>query len=74
MENSQGACESRLPLFQAVPSMTFEILHGALVLFGRGAGLERAEVAALAGLRIGLARIEAIFARGQLADHGVLLT
>jgi len=35
--------------------MPLEVLHGALVLLRRGAGVEGAEVAALAGLRIDLA-------------------
>src|SRR5262245_44406011 len=46
-----------------------EILHRALVLLSRGPGLERAEIAAPSGLRILLARIEAI-AGFELADHG----
>src|SRR5262249_31264576 len=46
-----------------------EILHGALVLLGRRARLERAEITAAAGLRVDLARIEAIAARRELADH-----
>src|SRR5580700_6804008 len=50
-------------------SMTLEVLHGALVLLGRRARRKRAEVAAAAGLRIELARIEAIAARFELADH-----
>src|SRR5262249_13989489 len=50
-------------------SMTLEILHGALVLLGRRARLERAEIAAAASLRVDLARIEAIAAQPELADH-----
>jgi len=50
-------------------SVPLEVLHGALVLLGGLARLERAEVAALAGLRILLARVEPIFTRLQLADH-----
>src|SRR5262245_59848697 len=49
--------------------MTLEILHGALVLLGRRARLERAEITAAAGLRVDFARIEAIAARLELADH-----
>src|SRR5215472_7583109 len=49
--------------------MTLEVLHGALVLLGRRARTERAEVAAAAGLRVDFARIEAIAARLELADH-----
>src|SRR5262245_57431025 len=52
-----------------ITSMTLEILHGALVLLGRRARLERAEITAAAGLRVDLARIEAIAARTELADH-----
>src|SRR4051794_23734311 len=50
--------------------VTLEILHLALMFLGRSAAPERAEVAALAGLGIHLARIEPIFARCELADHG----
>src|SRR5436309_7030656 len=46
-----------------------EELHRALVFFGRLPALERAEVAALAGARILLARIESILSGFQLADH-----
>ena len=49
---------------QAVSASAFvlEVLHGALVFFGRGARRERAEVSPLAGLRIYFARIETILA------------
>jgi len=49
--------------------MALEVLHGALVLLGPRARVERAEVAAAAGLRVDLARIEAIAARLELADR-----
>src|SRR5262245_26885584 len=52
-------------------SMALEVLHGALVLLGRRPCLEGAEIAAPAGLRVRLARIEAIAARLELADHGL---
>jgi len=42
--------------------MTLEVLDLAFVLFGGGAGLERAQIAPAAGFRIGFTRIEAIFA------------
>ena len=43
-------------------SLALEILHITLVLSRRGAHVEYAGIAALAGVRIGLARIEPIFA------------
>ena len=49
--------------------MPFEILHGTLVLLGGGAAVEGTEIAASAGLRIYLARIEPVFAGRQFADH-----
>src|SRR5579883_736731 len=54
-------------------SVALEVLHRALMLLRRGARLEGAQIAALAGLGIGLARVQAIFARCELADHGNLL-
>jgi hypothetical protein len=53
--------------------MPFEILHGALVPLRGGPRRERAEIAPLAGLRILVAGIEAIFAGWKLADHGGIL-
>jgi transporter family-2 protein len=50
--------------------MPFEMLHGALVLFRRGARFEGAQIAALARLRIDLARIEPVLAGLQFPDHG----
>ena len=49
--------------------MPLEELHGFLMLLRRRARLERAEVAALAGLGIFLARIEPVFAGSEFADH-----
>ena len=49
--------------------MPLEELHGFLMLLCRRARLERAEVTALAGLGIFLARIEPVFAGGELSDH-----
>src|SRR5580704_6962489 len=51
-------------------ALALEELHRAFVLFGGRARLEGAEIAAPAGLRVELARIEAVFARFELADHG----
>src|SRR5262249_16117764 len=45
------------------------VLHRALVFLRRGAGLERAQVAPLAGLRVRLAGVEPIAAVRELADH-----
>jgi hypothetical protein len=48
-----------------------EVLNLALVLLRRGTGFERPKVAAAAGLRILLARVDAVFAGSQFADHRV---
>jgi len=42
--------------------MPLEILNGTLMLFGRRARLERAQIAALDRFRIDLARIEPVLA------------
>src|SRR5262245_17737716 len=52
--------------------MRLEVLDLALVLLRGGPRLERPEVAAPAGLRVLLARIETVSARRELPDHGVL--
>jgi hypothetical protein len=41
-------------------SVAFEILHGALVLLGFGAGFESPQISSLSGLWIFLSRVEAI--------------
>src|SRR4051794_33978237 len=51
-------------------SMPLEILHRALVLERGCASRKRAEIAAPAGLRVLLPRIEAVLPRRKLADHG----
>src|SRR6266566_5446252 len=60
------------PRPRAKPLMPLEILHRALVLFRGRSGFEGAEIAALAGFRIDLARIEPIFPGLQFADHGTM--
>jgi hypothetical protein len=55
---------------KAMISVALEILDLAFVLFGGLAGIERPQVAALAGFGVFLAGIEAVFAAGKLADHG----
>lgn len=50
--------------------MPLEILHRPLMAFGRGAAGEGAEIAPPPGLRVYFARVEPVFAGGQLADHG----
>src|SRR5579871_4968586 len=49
--------------------MALEVLDSALVLLGGGSCLEGSEIAAASGLRVDLARIEAVTARCQLPYH-----
>src|ERR1700683_3012679 len=58
------------PTSASLVLVVFEVLHGALVLFGGGATAERAEVTALTGSRVGFSRIQAVFARAEFANHG----
>src|SRR4026208_2151160 len=51
-------------------SPALEELHRALVLQGRRAGLEGAEVATVSGARVLLPGVETVPAGGQLSDHG----
>jgi hypothetical protein len=60
---------SRFPPRCRVPSVPLEELYRALVLLGRHARLEGAEIAPPPGLRIDLAGIEAVDAGFQFADH-----
>src|SRR4029077_8302901 len=50
-------------------SVALEVLHRALMLLGRRARLECAEVPPAPGLRVGFARIKPITAGFELADH-----
>src|SRR5437870_6363923 len=50
-------------------ALALEELHRALVLFGRGARLERPQVPAPAGFGIELARIEPVLTGSELSDH-----
>jgi hypothetical protein len=52
-----------------LPSVPFEVLDLAFVLFGGGARLERAKIAPALGFRIDFARIQPIFAGAELANH-----
>src|SRR4051812_41150150 len=48
---------------------SLEELDGALVLLGRGAGLEGPQVAPPSGLGVDLARVKTVTAGGELPDH-----
>jgi hypothetical protein len=50
--------------------VAFEILHGALVLFGRLESRKGSQVPAFAGLWVRFSGIKAILAGCQFADHG----
>ena len=56
-----------------ISAVTLEILHRSLMLLGRRPRLEGAEVPALAGLRILLARVQTILACLQFPNHGKVL-
>jgi hypothetical protein len=49
--------------------MTFEILHGALMIFRRLKAIKGAQISTLSSLRILLTWIETIFAGAQFSDH-----
>jgi hypothetical protein len=51
--------------------MSFVELDGSLVFLCRRPGRKRPKITATLGLRILLAGIQSIFARRELADHGV---
>jgi hypothetical protein len=50
-----------------------EVLHSALMLFSLFAGGKRSQIAALAGPRVRLPRVQSILARLEFADHDSLL-
>jgi hypothetical protein len=52
--------------------LSFEELNSALVSLRGGPGREGAKIAAFAGLRIGVTRIEAILSRSKFSDHRLL--
>src|SRR5580692_850909 len=54
-------------------SMVLEVLHGAFVLLGGSSAAERPQIFPLAGPRVGLARVEAVFGGIEFADHVDLL-
>jgi hypothetical protein len=56
------------------PLVPLEILNFTFMLFGRSACLKGAEVAPALGLRIYLARIQAIFAAADFANHRFTLS
>src|SRR5262245_44416849 len=58
-------------LGQYTGSLPLEELNGAFVAFGGGPRRERAEIPPTAGLRVLLARIQAVLAGRQLPDHAV---
>ena len=49
--------------------LTFEELHGALVLLRCGSATKSAEITATADLWINLSRVQAVLPRLQLANH-----
>src|SRR5262245_23931991 len=67
--NGRTRRSCHVDLVVAALSATLEVLHGALVLLGGRARLERAEVSPFPGLWIDLPRVESILARRELSDH-----
>jgi hypothetical protein len=69
----QSTAEGQVFLSRPWPlAVPFEELHGALMLLGRRARLEGAEVPALAGFWILLSGVESVFPGLELADHSSL--
>jgi hypothetical protein len=62
-----GECRGRTRISRGLAAL--EVLHRALVLLGFRAGPERTQIATLSGLRVLLARVQAVLARLELADH-----
>jgi hypothetical protein len=65
-----GTVQNALGILIANSPVSFEVLDGPLVLFGRGPGTKRAEIPALAGFGVWLARVQPILTGFQFADHG----
>src|SRR5262249_35723292 len=61
--------QGETPARPSALSLMLVELNRPLVLLSCGAGLEGTEVLALAGLGVGRARIDTVFARFQLANH-----
>jgi hypothetical protein len=55
--------------FDGRSATLLEVLHRSLMLRGRSAGLERAQVPPLAGARILLPGVEPILTAGQFPNH-----
>ena len=52
--------------------MVLEVLNRPLLPFSSSTGVECAEISALAGSRIGLARVQSVLPRGEFANHDCL--
>ena len=69
-----GAIAGRIPSIVGIGSMVLEVLHGAFVLFGDFTGIKGSKIPAAASSRIELARVKPVFARVELANHGLAPT